>query len=592
MATSSECGSIGSDEMQGKASADEAQTCYNILLILRTDTQHLISLRNGNLTLLENKSGLDEDAASSRTALLACINESIIAATRSIKQLGPFLDRHRWPAASGPAYTPASQRRSFTISFKPHRQRRKSKPESATSPCRTLEVESTISPDELFSWTLALTAQHTAVLVATERLYMFLESGIATVSEEERKRRDARSTWWGQGRGEFENVGLLQSLLVRPKRTSGEVVPPEKASAAANPALGDLQGDDDETAQNLTPIVENDDTRSETLITEASTPTTSISTLKGLTARPRHQPINPHHQQEEQQQQQENLSFRLVCTDPLIASTPESEPSNETRLSRTETFGAESRSKQFFSSNSSAPRPRIATSPLPSAVTLQNTTSPQRNATLEKSCERPVSLGLSPEGDHVSAGLFRKDAATTRAFTPGTSPDNRVTSNITLSSQEQEMLSMSSSPGAEAIYTSLTPLESQNTILLTHRALTLPTGRTFQPLNRELDNMIISPEQGAKYVALRVSPIEAKSRVSIAPMIEGPDSAIVSPVDTDSGTVAQPILGVSPITSNATNDRAPPDDADGHVAWLDYMERKRQISLSRWSLRRAKKDVV
>ncbi|KAJ4423731.1 hypothetical protein N0V82_001618 [Gnomoniopsis sp. IMI 355080] len=593
---SSERGSIGSDETHTTSLADEAQTCYNILLILRTDTQHLISLRNENLAVLEDKSGLNDDAASSRTALLACINESIIAATRSITQLGPFLDRHRWPAAASRPTTPASQRRSFPISFKPRRRRRKSTSGLATGPDMAEDGESLFSADELFSWTLALTAQHTAVLVATERLCTFLESGIANVSEEERKRRDARASWWEQGRGEFENVGLIQSLLGKPKRTSGEVPlkeQEEKTAAATNPALADLQGNE-ETPQNLTPIMESDDTRSETLCSDEFTPSTLTSTPKGLTARPRHQPKGFQHQQQEQQEL--GSSVRRVYSDSLVASSTQAPRSTEPQLSRSETFGAEKSNSQLSPFGSSKPRPRITTSPLPSVISLQNALLGQVNTISGQGNERSGTTDFPKRGS-LSAGGSRRYTEPTPPFTPNASPEKQDAFTTASSSHDEQERNLSPlSPGLdETEYTPYTPLDLRNTSLFTQRTPgTLPANRTVsQPLSRELlGNMFASLDQGAQNMALRVSPIEAKSRVSIAPMIEGPDIAIVSPVDTESGTVAQPLQGVSPITSSGTNLRELPDNVDGHVAWLAYMERKQQVCAGRWSLRRANTSDV
>lgn len=585
----SERGSIGSDEPQEITLADEAQTCYNILLILRNDTQHLISLRNENLAALENQSGLDEDAASSKTALLACINESITAATRSIVQLGPFLDRHRWPTVSRPT-TPVPQRRSFTISFKPRRRRSKSTSGLATGTGMAENSGSPFSADELFSWTLALTAQHTAVLVATERLCTFLESGIANVSEEERKRRDARASWWQQSRGGFENVGLIQSLLGRPKRTSAEVSQKEKAAVATNSTLEDVQVINGENTENLTPIMDTDDNRSETLTAAVFTPATSISTLtqKGLTARPRHQLMDFH-----QQQQEVGFSVRRICTDPVVSPSPETPSSSYgSRLARMETFGAGRPSSQLSPFGSSKPSSRIATSLLPAAITLQNKLSEQPGTTLTQDYDDSVALSAFSEGDHLSAGKLRKYAEPTPPFIPSASPEKQIASKTALSSQKEKIFSMSSSPGAEMVNTPYTPLDIHNTGLFTHHALTLPTSGISQPPNRGLENMIISSEQGAKNVAIYVSPVETKSRVSTAPLIEGPDNMIVSPVDTEPGTVAQPLLGISPITSTGTNERASPDDADGHMAWLVYMERKRQVCASRWSLRRANTNDV
>lgn len=579
---SSERGSIGSDETLGASFADEAQTCYNILLILRTDTQNLISLRNENLDVLENISGLTEDATSSRTALLACINESITAATRSITHLGPFLDRNRWPVTSHPT-TPTSQRRSFPIFLRPRRRRSKSSPTVAE------DGESPSSPEELFSWTLALTAQHTAVLVATERLATFLESGVSNVSKEEMRRRDARASWWDQGRGEFENVGLIQSLLGRPKRTFGKTTADQNAATTTNATSADSQGVDNEAGQNLTPIMENDDGRSETVVSETLTSSTATLTPKGLTARPRHHPIGSSELASE-----DGFSVRRVCTDPLISSSQIALPSDEVRLSRMETFGSEKSSKQPFPLTSSKQRPRIATSPLPSVEFLQRAQSVRLKTSLEPGHKESNKLGFFSEGVYLSAEGAPKYAQPTPPFTPNASPEKTNTTkrdSMNIFTSDQTIVSPPTSPDVETVYTPYTPLDANDASLFTQRALASPTSKTFQPLIRELNQMIISPEQGIENVAMRISPIEARSRVSIAPRIEGGpnNTMIVSPVDTDPGTAAtQPFLGVSPITTPETVDEAASkEDSDGHMAWMAYLERKEKVYKSRWSIGRA-----
>lgn len=585
--SSSERGSIGSEETQGTSFADEAQTCYNILLILRTDTQHLISLRNDNLDVLENISGLTEDSASSRTALLACINESITAATQSITQLGPFLDRNRWPATSRPT-TPTSQRRSFPIFLRPRRRRSKSSSSSTITPVVTEDGESPSSPEELFSWTLALTAQHTAVLVATERLATFLESGVANVSKEEVRRRDARASWWEQGRGEFENVGLIQSLLGKPKRAFGQqTVTDQSAVTTTDTTPADSQGDNQGAAQNLTPIMEIDDGRSETVVSDSCTASTSTSTPKGLTARPRH-----HGNGSLEQQSEDGFTVRRVCTDPLISSSQVALPSDGVRLSRMETFGSEKPSKSPFPFTSSRQRPRIATSPLPSVKYPKRAQSERLKKSLEPGRESSNNPDTLSEEVYLSAEGALRHIQPMALFTPDASPEKPNTTKTELrlsSTPAPATVSPPTSPDAETVYTPYTPLDvNNNASLFTQRALASPTSKTIQPLIRELNQMIISPEQGVETVAMRISPVEARSRVSIAPRIEGgpiDSTMIVSPVDTESDTpVTQALLGVSPIT---TPQGASQDDADGHMAWLVYLERKQKVCSSRWSLGRA-----
>lgn len=566
---SSEHGSINSDETQRSSFTDEAQTSYNILVILRTDTQHLISLRNENLPALEDKSALSERDASSRIALLACINESITAATQSITQLGPFLDKHRWPAASRPT-TRESQRPSFIIALKPRRRRSKSVSGLAESPHVTEDEKSILSPADLFSWTLLLTAQHTAILVATERLCTFLESGIANVSEEERRRRDARTSWWEQDRGGFENVGLIQSLLKRSPRAVGETSAESEAPVATNSTLTKAPGDQDGMAENLTPIMEHDDGRSETLFSEAFTPSTLTLTPKGLTARPRQERLGS-------LQHDEGFSVRRVFTEPLTFSSPGLPPSNETQISRMETFGSEKAAFPLSRFSFHSQRPRIPTPPLFSTVPLANTLSEALNQSLEHDeNERSPITGLLSESDYLYTGdvppLARYTQEPTAAFPPNTSSRNPNISPTNLPippSQVQERLVPSPSPGTKTTCTPSTPLEPN---------LTSP---------QELNHKLPSPNQAARHTTLRILPVETRSRASTAPVIEGPDSLIVSPVETDSGTFAQPLLGVSPITITESHERVVQDDNNGgHMAWLVYMQRKREVSASRWSLRR------
>lgn len=80
------------------STSDEAQACFNLIMILRNDTQHLIALRN------ENIQSLEETVAA--RPLLAAVNDAITTATRSIHELGPFLERHRWPPPEPPCRSP------------------------------------------------------------------------------------------------------------------------------------------------------------------------------------------------------------------------------------------------------------------------------------------------------------------------------------------------------------------------------------------------------------------------------------------------------------------------------------------------------
>lgn len=440
--TSSELGTFSGDETWRLSLTDEAQTCYNLILILRHDTQHLISLRNDNLVALEAISGLDEDAASSRKTLLACINESIVSTTRSISELGPFLERCRWPAATRPS-SPTSQRRSgFAITLKPRRRRNK----GFLDPVMTNYHDTTetrngfpLSPEEIFAWTLALTAQHTAVLVATNRLGTFLESGYANVSEEETRRREGRQSWWEQGRGGFENVGLIQNLLARPKKALG--VHGEESS---EPAAVRAQALAAMRPENLTSIMECDDWRSETSFSEFLTPT-----LNGLTVRPRHQRMGS-------VQEEENFSVRRVFTGPMTASPTKVILYNDATISRRETFGSEQPVIPRSRFSSSKRRTRITTSPLPSAGPLQDIISLQAHNQAE-------STGIISTGnDHLSANRPGMQLLPP-PFIPTESPEqtNVPQDDFNLQAANlqplQQGLFPSSSPDVETPYTPYTP---------------------------------------------------------------------------------------------------------------------------------------
>ncbi|CAN8102291.1 unnamed protein product [Discula destructiva] len=601
--TSSEHGTVGSDETRRTSFTDEAQTCFNILLILRQDTQHLISLRNDNLAELEgaSASAITENAAasSSRSALLACINESITAATRSINSLGPFLDKYRWPAAGAgaaaagaaaaaaaaaaakPAITPGPESPRRLFHLKPRRRRSKSFSESAAAvaggPHAASPGEGALSPEDMFDWTLALTAQHMAVLVATDRLGTFLESGIADVSAEERRRREARQSWWEQRRGGFENVELIQSLLGRPKRTSWERGHGSSAPAGvANPNRETLKLEED-GEEILTPIMENDDGRSETVLSESFTPETVASTPKGLSARPRHQRTASAGQNEEQ------YSVRWVSTEPVAPSPAETMPTNEARILRMQTFGSEKPANLPSRYRSSKQRPRIATSPVPSTVLLNDVAS-------EQDQKLAATTGTMSAGHDFASSTELPDSLgihlLTPPFTPNASPEKHHAPRTDSTSQFRKLQSPqepspSPSPDDEIPYRAYTPLNHLCTDHVTQHALTHPTNMPMQSMGGESHDITMPTYQKTQNMAPRVSPGEECS-----------DSMVVSPLEAESSAPTQgPVLVVSPITINESQGGMSALDDEGperHEPWLEYMARKRQVTASKWSLRRAK----
>ncbi|KAG6366547.1 hypothetical protein INS49_000724 [Diaporthe citri] len=198
------------------------KACFNLVLILRNDTQYLISLRNDNLQAFE-----EIDTA---RPVLSQINGAITAATRSIYELGPFLERHRWPPCEPP--------RTSIIRLKNLRKR-----SSLSSPVSGAAAAARpgLSPDELFSWTLALTAQHTAVLSALDQLEKFLVYGSADISEDDRRRHDATGSWWQQRHSEITTTPLpplvgLQALIPEvSQRARSATLDPSNSAHAVSP---------------------------------------------------------------------------------------------------------------------------------------------------------------------------------------------------------------------------------------------------------------------------------------------------------------------------------------------------------------------
>lgn len=539
--------------------SDEAQACFNLLLILRNDTQHLISLRNDNLAALEAKpptsalqttssssssssssslpppaaNHVDEsDAAARRPALLACINESIVAATRSITELGPFLERHRWPVTAATAAPSPTQRQSCTS--RPARiLLRKRRSKSLTAAPATDDAKGGLSPRELFSWTLALTAQHTAVLVATNRLEQFLAYGVSLVSEEEVKRREGRASWWMQGRREFENVDLIQSLLApRPRRKLGE----KSIGATMTPEPCDQAPSERRVGQDagLPAVSEQGDGRSETLRSEPCSE--SSSSPWGLTA--------PKHQRQGSLQGDDHFIVRRVVTEPLNYSPSSALTVNEAQLPRMETFGYTS-SKQ---------RPRIATSPLPPLMgqpsflseavvgteTGRDPSPAVDDGYLTMTGESPIPHITSRHSVPLVSSLLTSGVSSS----PSQPQNQNRNQNQDASQPSHAQRARPVSSVAETPYTPYTPhtsMDQRILALFTQQAL---PSKTIQPVVvQKLDTMLVSPVKSQEpYVAT---------------------------------------VGVSPVESHMHND-------DSHWPYLAYMARKQAVSTSRWSLRQSR----
>ncbi|KAF3767896.1 hypothetical protein M406DRAFT_350800 [Cryphonectria parasitica EP155] len=629
--TSSERGTTksSSSEVPRISFTDEAQACYNLLLLIRNDTQALITLRNDNLAELEGRKsneapnhasaggeGENEDEGDAgsdtdRSLLLAAVNEAITFATRTIAELGPFLERHRWPA--GASTQPQHQRSSLAAIVKPPkilllRRRRTSSlssSSSTSSSAATTSGPSTRPPaaaaaaaadgdghggpptaEVLFSWTLALTELHSAVLTATARLKGFLEFGAEAVgvSEENRRRREGRASWWAQGRGEFENVELIQSLLGRPRRkweadTGTAAVQTEdgdddttKAAALLRSGMkdgeppGDEEGwqkkekeekkgeeDDNVPAVVLTPVLEVDDTQSEAWASEpmTSAPSTIKSTRGDLTARPRHY----HHRRENSLQQDSPFAVRRSVTEPLSPSSPvRGSPGGgegggerrELHMARSETFGqAASKAKGHL--------PR-----LPSISTTQ-----------------PSSLNaIQRRLTQALAGAYQGHQRSPTGSTPRTASSPAALLGQPLfpdpgqGQQEQAQLRMRPAslfglevPPPDTPYTPETPRDPHLEALINLGGL---PSKTFQPVIEALDHMIevpvvspVSPpespqKQGgvmaaAAAAALSVPPLlrSPQVRKSIHPVIEGGDV----PSSLPAGGQQQHASFVSPVES-------------------------------------------
>lgn len=512
--------------------SDEAQACFNLVLILRNDTQYLISLRNENLQAFE-----ETDTA---RPLLSQVNGAITAATRSIYELGPFLERYRWPPCEPP--------RASIIRLKNLRKRSRSFSSPASRSAAATGPG--LSPDELFSWTLALTAQHTAILSALDQLERFLVYGSAEISEDDRRRHDATGSWWQQRHSEFENVTLIQSMLQRPRR-SLQAVPVASVTTPASDTpesaqIGLAVTSSSPVGAVFMPFVnDHDDGTSESLtFSERSVGSWPGEMIDGLTARPRAR--NEGHPRTHSHLTYRPLDLRMTdpgqpayplpnqpaamqterCPGPPYHSDPEQTKEAEARdTGNMVAHGMVMRELPLsrFNSNSSR-RPRINTTPLPPLVGLQalipEISQRGRSATLEPGNSAHAVSPLSPSSPLLSP--------------PGLS---RHSSQVSLPSPVQ---------ASPTVDTPFTPLNQQVATMFEQK--TLPS-KTIQPVIHELDNMIGSPAD------------------SMQPVFE---------------------LDVSP-TGNSHYTQSPSMQEDErHWPYLAYMARKQAVTMSRWSVRRSK----
>lgn len=666
------------------SSSDEAQACFNLLLILRADTQHLISLRNDNIETLER--------TIQAKPLLQSINDALAAAARSIAELGPFLERHRWPiyipttptktGSAGCDIAAQNQKRPFvSYSLKPIFLRRskdlKGTTATATTPkkrrrCKSLtnspntttgagttanspkweEEAGWLSPEVLFAWTLELTAQHTAALVALERLEQFLVYGDEALrdsaGEDEVKAAKARQedaarkriSWWEQQRGEFENVDLIQSLLTGPRRKrwgeTEDAVPstaPTDEMTAAVRATSDGSHHHDEhdgAVSNLPSISEQqDDGRSMTITSEPPSELSMPSTPHwGLTARPR-VPRKPIPESTEH----EPLRTRRVMTEPLSLSSSQipqqatnSQPLYEPAQlsSRSETFGQNTEDSPGTSTtttilplsrfNSLRQRPRIATQPLPPLVgmsllpqlqviatitTVEGGTTHNMAITNENNDNNNY-LSLPLVGASSSSALSA--SVTTPLLSPLYTPGGQ---------QAPSPSSPSPSPGVETPYTPYTPLDQQLATLFAQKAL---PSKTIQPVIRELEDMIVSPVESQEIAMMVASSSPFEHGVSPITISGGASSAnLPSPRKGSLVSLSSSMLqrqreaAQGPNSSSGSkrgkgggggvvreqeegedNDGDGDGDGDKHWPYLAYMARKQAVATSRWSLRRSR----
>lgn len=513
--------------------SDEAQACFNLLLILRNDTQYLISLRNDNLQAFE-----ETDAR----PLLSHINGAITAATRSIYELGPFLERHRWPPSEPP--------RASIIRLKNLRKRSRSL--SSSAPGLAAATRPWLSPDELFSWTVALTAQHSAVLAALDQLERFLVCGSTDITGDDRRRHDATGSWWQQQHSEFENVTLIQSMLQRPRRNMQAVsctyLTTPAVDTAESAQIGVALTSSSPTGAVLLPFFnDHDDGKSDTLtFYEQSVGSWPGEMMNGgLSARPRAL-------DEASPGNHSNLTYRPSDLRTLTPGPSPYPQPNQPAAVRTERYaglpyhcapgqakyvqnavhGSEDQHKwtrglpelPLSRFNSSARRPRITTTPLPPLVGLQalipEISQRARSATLDPTTSAHAVSPLSPSSPLLSP--------------PGLS---RRSSQVSLPSPVQ---------ASPTVDTPFTPLNQQVASMFEQK--TLPS-KTIQPVIHELDNMIASPVY------------------SMQPVFE---------------------LDVSPVGNSQYQQSASSEEDEKHWPYLAYMARKQAVTMSRWSVRRSR----
>lgn len=662
--------------------ADEAQACFNLLLILRADTQHLISLRNDNIDVLEK--------TPKARPLLSRINEALAAAARSIAELGPFLERHRWPAIASaaaqgnddvsqlleqrcplllkPVYMlrrqrgPATRKRSQSFST--------SRTTAATaagrgvggrptistgSPPNPDEETSWLSPECLFAWTLELTAQHTAALVALDRLERFLAHGSAALEQDDKATNPAaeaeaarrkRDSWWEQQRGEFENVGLIQSLLTGPRkqtrRLSGETTSVASASttikemvvaaAACEQLLLSADGD------NLASVSEkkqqgddDDDGRSMTITTFISEPPSEVSStpptpLWGLTARPRVEPLRM-----SDNEAADLMRARRVVTMPVSPSTPQQVTYDHPQLSsRSETFGlpddgaskgpSTTTTVPLSRFNSLRQRPRITTQPLPPLFGAPAILQPQKmdSTTTRRAAEEggvvPRTCGtnnyLSPPVAGGVPSLALYGAPSLSLLSPLLTPGSQQAPSPSTP--------LPTTPAVETPYTPYTPLDQQLASLFAQQAL---PSKTIQPVIRELEDMLVSPvesQEGVQSTIATASPgstsggglnsLQHVSPVTAVAWIGGsngdesasgvPRKDSLASVSAYSQDQQQRMVGSQWTASPAPNEhpeiavQAAKNKAnDKHWPYLAYMARKQAVATSRWSLRQTSTTV-
>lgn len=674
--------------------SDEAQACFNLLLILRADTQHLISLRNDNLDSLER--------TPKARPLLHNINDVLAAAARSIAELGPFLERHRWPAIRDPKTEGGvgagdgkdgggAQQQQSRYSLRPVFMRRSKGPTTAAATstkrrrrCKSLsnslgttaackaksssweEEAGWLSPEGLFSWTLELTAQHTAALVALDLLERFLAYGVAALrneedttaaaaedsaKEQEVAARRERASWWEQQRGEFENVGLIQSLLTGPRRTilsgggsGGDAPSTDATAAAAATAIDSKQPADNEgvaSSDHPATSEQHDDGCSMTIVSEPPSELSTSTSHWGLTARPRVSPqaTTPLPDGDEEPAIR---SARRVVTEPVSPRTPPQPLSGETPQlsSRSETFGQPGLDTKSSPSTTRLPlsrfnslkqRPRIATQPLPPLVGLpallptsvgQGTVIPsthKNNSNTSGVNNTYLSLPIPAAGGSYSPSSAL--SATTPLLSPLLyTPSGSGQQGLSPASPSP---SPSPSPGVvETPYTPFTPLYQQLATLIEQKALPSKS-KTIQPVIREQQQQEIGGGQ-----VMVVSPVESHEAMhviagaafeyGVSPIttttISGGHHYLPSPRKGSLVSISSSVMqhhhqqqqqhqvvdarlalpshnNKNALKAGERHDdggEAGDDDNDKHWPYLAYMARKQAVATSRWSLRRSR----